>query len=230
MLQLCLINNLMLDAPWCGHCKQLEPEYANAAGQLASNDDVKLVKVDATVEGDLATQYEVGGYPTLKFYKNGNKDALEYGGGRTADEIVSWITKKSGPAAVVINGADAAKSALEEHDAIVVIFSDDDSVFMGAADSYDDIVFGVLDEAAAGALDVSKDQISIFKSFDDGRVDYDGDGTQDDLIKFIKLESMPLINEFNEETAPKIFGGDIMQHLLMFAAKSADGYQSDYGW
>jgi protein disulfide-isomerase A1 len=39
---------------------------------------------------------------------------------------------------------------------------------------------------------------------------------------------MPLVNEFNEETAPKIFGGDIMQHLLIFAAKSADGFQAVY--
>ena len=34
------------------------------------------------------------------------------------------------------------------------------------------------------------------------------------------------VNEFNEETAPKIFGGDITQHLLLFVAKSDDQYDT----
>ena len=100
----------------------LEPEYAKAAGELESNADVKLVKVDATQHGDLAQEFGVGGYPTLKFFKNGNKEALEYGGGRSAPEIVSWIEKKSGPAVLEVNGADAAKEATENNAVIVVAF------------------------------------------------------------------------------------------------------------
>ena len=53
--------------------------------------------------------------------------------------------------------------------------------------------------------------------------------SKDDLLKWIKLEALPLVNEFNEETAPKIFGGDITQHLLMCSAKSADSFKVVYG-
>ena len=66
-------------APWCGHCKRLEPEYKKAAADLQSS-DIPLAKVDATAEPELAKQFEVEGYPMLFMFREGVK--YPYGGPR----------------------------------------------------------------------------------------------------------------------------------------------------
>lgn len=68
----------------CGHCKSLAPEYEKAAKVLKESDPpVLLGAVDATVETDLASKFDVSGYPTLKFFKKGA--VVDYDGPRHQD-------------------------------------------------------------------------------------------------------------------------------------------------
>jgi protein disulfide-isomerase A6 len=53
--------------------------------------------VDATVHTVKSSQYGVQGYPTIKYFPSGKKDASsasEYNGGRTGNDIVSWALEK----------------------------------------------------------------------------------------------------------------------------------------
>merc|ERR1712222_131575 len=111
-------------APWCGHCKALAPEYAKAAGILAEKESkIVLAKLDATEEGAVAEKFEVRGYPTLKFFRNGK--ATEYGGGRTADTIVSWLEKKTGPPALALASVEEATAFVSGKDvAVIGVFAD----------------------------------------------------------------------------------------------------------
>lgn len=48
-----------------------------------------VAKVDATVATNASSQYEIEGYPTLKFLVNGF--SIDYREGRTAEEFQTWI-------------------------------------------------------------------------------------------------------------------------------------------
>ena len=113
------------------------------------------------------------GYPTLKFFKNGKP--LEYGGGRTAETIISWVEKKTGPPAKALAGAEDAKAFVEGKDvAVVGCFSDETTdgakAFLSAASSMDDIPFGITgDEAVCSEHGVSGEGVVVLKTFDDGK-------------------------------------------------------------
>jgi len=216
-------------APWCGHCKALTPEYAKAAGILLEKDSpIKLGKVDATEHSKLAEKFEVKGYPTLKFFRSGK--ATEYGGGRTADTIVSWVEKKTGPAAKTIDTVDAAKEFVEGLDIAVIGFFKDETTeaakaFLGAAGSMDDHQFAITasDEIAA-EYKVEGEAVVLFKKFDDGRADLTEGITEEAVMKFVGSEALPLVVDFNHETAQKIFSGEVKSHLLLFLSATGEGY------
>ncbi|XP_078661185.1 uncharacterized protein LOC144905411 isoform X1 [Branchiostoma floridae x Branchiostoma belcheri] len=88
---------VMFYAPWCGHCKKMKPAYVEAAEQLKKEKpEAKLAAVDATQYGDLAKNYEVRGYPTLKYFQDG-KEAFAYKKGRTTNELVSFMKDPQAP-------------------------------------------------------------------------------------------------------------------------------------
>lgn len=81
-------------AVWCGICKELAPEYANAAQHLSRSDSsVRLGKVDAVNESDLSGKFDVRGYPTLMFFISGKP--ITYTGGRKKDDIIQWVLEES---------------------------------------------------------------------------------------------------------------------------------------
>merc|ERR1719183_68483 len=218
-------------APWCGHCKNLAPHYAKAAATLKKADPaVPLAKGDATENRELGDRYGVKGFPTLKWIRGGQ--ASDYEGGRTENEIVAWVTKKSGPAAKVVDtAADADAFSADAEVAVFGIFSDAESdeykAFMTAAGGIDDVVFAVTSspEELAAKFGVAAPAVVLLKKFDDLRADLTTDLTSASISKFVNGNKLPLVIEFSQEVAPKIFGGDITVHQLVFVDKSAAHYE-----
>ncbi|KAJ8272758.1 hypothetical protein GJAV_G00093090 [Gymnothorax javanicus] len=113
-------------APWCGHCKKLAPEYEKAAKELsARTPPIPLAKVDATVESDIATRFEVSGYPTLKIFRKGKP--YEYNGPREKYGIVDYMTEQAGPPSKLVQSLKQAQEFIKDGDDVIIfgIFSSD---------------------------------------------------------------------------------------------------------
>ncbi|XP_050422842.1 protein disulfide-isomerase A6 homolog [Adelges cooleyi] len=113
-------------APWCGHCKNLAPHWSAAATELKGK--VKLGALDATVHASKAQEFNIRGYPTIKFFPSGTSSysgAEEYTGGRTSADIVSWALQKHqenvpAPEINEIVNEEVFKSGCSEHALCVI--------------------------------------------------------------------------------------------------------------
>jgi protein disulfide-isomerase A1 len=96
-------------APWCGHCKALAPKYDELAAMYANDKDlskkVTIAKVDATLND---VPDEIQGFPTIKMYPAGGKDApVLYSGSRSVDDLIKFI-KENGKYGVEPSAAENA--------------------------------------------------------------------------------------------------------------------------
>ena len=90
---------------------------------MSSNDPpVILAKVDANEEKnrELASQFQVQGFPTIQILRNGGKVVQDYKGPREADGIVDYLKKQSGPATTEIKSADDASALIDKNKVVIV--------------------------------------------------------------------------------------------------------------
>ena len=77
-------------APWCGHCKALQPIWKDLADNLDGK--VNIGAVDCTTSEQTCQEFGVQGYPTLKFFGS-NKDRPEhYHGERDLGSLNAFAT------------------------------------------------------------------------------------------------------------------------------------------
>jgi len=91
-------------AEWCGHCKNLKPEWSkmrkNLQSKMGKNNILEFVEIEESNNTAMDQFKErfpnltVNGYPTI-FKNTGEKDLEYYYGDRTADQMVAWALKPS---------------------------------------------------------------------------------------------------------------------------------------
>ncbi|XP_029948772.1 protein disulfide-isomerase A2 [Salarias fasciatus] len=215
-------------APWCGHCKQLEPVYAEAAEILKKEGEgLRLAKVDVIEEKELGEEFSIGSFPTLKLFTNGDrKEPVEFTGKRSVVGITQWMKRRAGPGAPTLDSVDSAAQFIDAHNLTVVGFFD--SLDSEAAQELKQIALDVTDTEFAltespevfKKYEVKASSVVLFKKFDEGRADFllpeDGKLDRTNVTSFIKANSLELIIPFNQEFADKIFTSGIRLHSLLF--------------
>ena len=74
-------------APWCGHCKKLQPVWEELATQLKGVANVG--KVDVTGNRALGDRFDIKGFPTIKFFRNGQ--TYDYRGARSVESFINFV-------------------------------------------------------------------------------------------------------------------------------------------
>jgi len=199
-------------APWCGHCKKLEPEYQKAAAEL-KKDGIILAKVDGSKEVELAKEHMVKGFPTLTVFRKGAK-IEDYSGERNAAGIIAYMKKmndpnwKPAPSAVVpLTAENFTKFIKNEKLSLVMWYAPWCKHCKQITPEYD----GAAAELKEWGIPLCKvdgtrekelaDQYGIggwpqFKMFRKGRVyNYNGPREKENIIDYMKDQARPPSDE-----------------------------------
>ncbi|XP_041318325.1 protein disulfide-isomerase A2 [Pyrgilauda ruficollis] len=235
-------------APWCVHCQQLAPAFAQAATELRNESSpARLGKVDATAQTALATEFGITSYPTLKLFRDGNRThPLEYTGRMNSQGIVRWVQRRAGPSATLLQDTDTIAAFIDSQDLVVIGFFKDlrdeaAQAFFEVAAEMVDLPFGVAEAAELfQAYGLSADTVCLFKKFDERQTNFPVDPARGldtaELIRLLRVHSLQLVMEFTNETSNQIFSAKIPHHMLLFLNKSSpeqlslqDGFRAAAG-
>lgn len=221
-------------APWCGHCKSMAPAYSKLAQRMkAESDGVAIAKVDATVENELGTRFGVQGFPSLKFFING--EPVDYQGGREEDAMYNWLKKKTGPSSTEISDSKALEEHANKNLSVLFLYPENDTEglksFTALAAGYDDVPFAHSSNAEFKIkYEVDhKYALVIFRAFDDGRkflVSEEVPTTQG-MKTFFEGVRFPLVMDFDQKAAERIFGSE-SPAFIFFSENSNDSQFSAF--
>ena len=75
-------------AEWCGPCKMMAPQFAQAAAQLKGR--AVLAKVDTDANPQVSVRNRIRSIPTLALYRGG-QEIKRQSGVMPAQELVRWV-------------------------------------------------------------------------------------------------------------------------------------------
>jgi len=109
-------------APWCGHCKTLEPEYEKFAHAFANENEVVVARVDCDQHRELCSEYGVTGYPTLKWFPKGASEPIAFSGERNLNALVDFVNTEAGTRRLASGKLSSDAGLIEDLDVLIQQF------------------------------------------------------------------------------------------------------------
>jgi protein disulfide-isomerase-like protein len=117
-------------APWCGHCKKLEPVLNELANEFITHNTenesskVKIGKVDATKNRDTANKYGIKSFPTLYYFITDGGVSGKYEGSRSLESMKMFIDKMMSPSVLYVFTSNEIEQILDdEHTPVIFILN-----------------------------------------------------------------------------------------------------------
>lgn len=109
-------------ASWCGHCKNLAPIWEKIGSTFANEENCVIAKIDADEERDIGSEFDISGFPTIKFFPAGESEPIPYEGGRTEAAFVEFLNKHCGTQRKVGGGLESAAGRIGKLDELAIRF------------------------------------------------------------------------------------------------------------
>eukprot|EP00177_Eucheuma_denticulatum_P001440 GFKZ01002596.1.p1 GENE.GFKZ01002596.1~~GFKZ01002596.1.p1 ORF type:complete len:362 (+),score=56.97 GFKZ01002596.1:536-1621(+) len=127
--------SIMLEfyAPWCGHCKNLAPDYEKLGNTFERQSDVIIAQVDADKHKSLAKRFDIKGFPTLKWVQKGSdvNSAIDVESPRTAEGLLDYVNSKTGLSKTLKSGPPSNVTPLTDSNFDTIALDKDKHVFVG---------------------------------------------------------------------------------------------------
>ena len=101
------------------------PIYEKVASVFANEPNCVVAKIDADKEKSIGTEFEISGFPTIKFFPAGASEPVAYEGGRTEAAFVEFLNKHCGTQRVVGGGFMPSAGRIKQLDELAIRFIKD---------------------------------------------------------------------------------------------------------
>ncbi|KAF8638249.1 hypothetical protein AX17_002271 [Amanita inopinata Kibby_2008] len=111
-------------APWCGHCKSLKYIYDEVARNFKRESNCLVANFDADdqMNKPIAGRYDIKGYPTIKLFRAGTNEPVDYSGKRSEEDIVKFLNEHCGTHRAAGGGLNDEAGRVPEFDALASKF------------------------------------------------------------------------------------------------------------
>lgn len=190
-------------APWCGHCKNLAPEYEKAATSLKDK-NISLAKVDCTENQDLCQELDIKGFPTMLIFEDAEKTG-RYEGGRKADDITKFMVHRSLPVVTDVKEESEIGFFSDEGGVVAFLPAKGDEKFSEDLKTLAKKLREKTSFAQTTNQDLAKKygakppQVAVFKESEE-KPALTSDLNPEHLEKFINVESFPSFGELSADT------------------------------
>ena len=181
------------------------PEFEGAAQDLKEW-GIRLAKVDGTREKELADQFGVGGWPTLKMFRKGR--VYDYNGPREKENIIAYMKEQFKPPSEEKKHMLGVTNNMDRLEITVVGF------FKEKSDLYDEFLVAAnemrgtfkfmhtFDEEVAKSFKVPQETVAVFQPeifyspYENGTYTLTKkSATYKEIIMFVKRNSVPLVGQ-----------------------------------